>query len=43
LTGKDEISVNEISSIKIIFNKPVEIAMDGNTQDTSPAVSWMGN
>lgn len=43
LTGKESISIKNISSIRLIFNVPVEIALAAGDSTGVPGIAWMGN
>ena len=43
LTGKDIVQIKNISSIRVTFNVPVEIALDANAPIGIPGIAWMGN
>ncbi len=43
LTGKDSVTIKSISSVRLIFNLPVEIALADNDPGGVPGVVWMGN
>ena len=43
LTGKDIISMKNISSIKFVFSAPVEVALTTNDQNGTSAILWMGS
>jgi hypothetical protein len=42
LTGTENIPIRNISSIKFIFDSPVEIALNPNEQKDVPAIYWLG-
>ncbi|MDO8772567.1 MAG: hypothetical protein Q7K57_28470 [Burkholderiaceae bacterium] len=42
-TGKDSVVIKNISSIRLIFNSPVEIALAPNDPIGVPGIAWMGN
>lgn len=43
LTGKDSVAIKNISSVRLIFNLPVEIALAANDPTGVPGIAWMGN
>jgi len=43
LTGKDSVAIKDISSVRLIFNLPVEIALAANDPTGVPGIAWMGN
>jgi hypothetical protein len=43
LTGKDSVTIKSISSVRLIFNLPVEVALADNNSTGVPGVAWMGN
>ncbi|PRC93977.1 hypothetical protein [Solimicrobium silvestre] len=43
LTGKESIAIKNISSVRLIFNVPVEIALAANDPTGVPGIAWMGN
>jgi len=43
LTGKDSIAFKDISSVRVIFTLPVEIAVSSDDIQTVPGIAWMGN
>lgn len=43
LAGKNNIPIKNISSVRIVFNIPVEIALAANNPAGAPGVAWMGN
>ena len=43
LTGKDHVAIKDISSVRLIFNLPVEIALAPDDPAGVPGIAWMGN
>jgi hypothetical protein len=43
LTGKDSIAIRNISSVRLMFNLPVEVALTANDSAGVPGIAWMGN
>lgn len=43
LTGKDSVAIKDISSVRLIFNLPVEVALAANDPAGVPGIAWMGN
>lgn len=43
LTGKDSLAIKNISSVRLMFNLPVEIALAANDPTGVPGIAWMGN
>lgn len=43
LTGKDSVAIKNISSVRLVFNLPVEVALAANDPPGVPGVAWMGN
>jgi hypothetical protein len=43
LTGKNVLPIKNISSVRLIFNLPVEIALAANDPVGLPGIAWMGN
>ena len=43
LTGKNSVAIKDISSVRLIFNLPVEISLAANDPAGVPGIAWMGN
>jgi hypothetical protein len=42
LTGKDIVPIKNIASVRVIFNLPVEVALDSD-DGGKPGIAWLGN
>jgi hypothetical protein len=42
LTGKDNLPINSISSVRFVFSLPVEVALTASKPKGAPGVLWMG-
>jgi len=43
LNGPVSVKINEIASIRLYFNLPVEIALASDDPSGLPSIAWMGN
>jgi hypothetical protein len=43
LTGKSHVAIKDISSVRLVFNLPVEIALASDDPAGVPGIAWMGN
>lgn len=43
LNGPVSVKINEIASIRVYFNLPVEIALASDDPSGLPSIAWMGN
>jgi hypothetical protein len=43
LNGPVTVKINEIASIRLYFNLPVEIALASDDPSGLPSIAWMGN